>query len=450
MVLFENIIVWQMKILILDPTCYSDGKLFKVRKIGYFPLTLPRIAACFPSGHEILLCHERAQEVDFSQKYDLVFFSTMGSNWIRAEELSRKFLQSGAKTVAGGYSVPQFSERMKDAFSSLVTGDAENLIPQILNDFQNNSLKKMYENLFPDISSLPLPRFDLVPASIIGDVLPVEASRGCPNKCEFCSISKLYSGKFRKRDVVEVIRDIDSVVSLFKKRFIYFTDANFTADMNHAKNILQKLKSRNIFWIAGADINCLKDDEFLILAAESGCLSLQIGFETLSAKNLHFVGKGFAAGVNYSEAIKNAHKFGVPVTALMMVGFDHDDKSTFKAIKSFVENNHISMLVTHPVIPVPGTKLYEQLKEQGRLLDCPPEMADGKHVIFRPVNFSAEELERRYWQLNQRVFGMKSILKRFFWSGVLRNIPSYAVLFVLNLIASRTSKKQLTIGDYKT
>ncbi|MBF0544630.1 MAG: radical SAM protein [Candidatus Riflebacteria bacterium] len=467
-----------MKILLVDPSFYSSGKLFKTKKLGYFPLTLARVAACFSKEHEITLIHERCQEIDFSKNYDLVGFSTMGSNWVRAAEISETFLSRGVKTVVGGFSAEKCLEACKDSFSSFVLGDAEELISEIIHDLEKNDLRKEYKNLSPSIENLPLPRFDLIPPSIVGDVVPVEASRGCPNSCAFCSITSLYSQNYRKRDVDEVLKEIELVLSVFKKRFIYFTDPNFTADMNHAKTILRKIQSeklggaceftdfvsqalptfgqekakgshpRKFFWIAGVDINCLQDDEFLLLARKSGCLSLQIGFETLSKANLRAVGKNFAAEYDYPKLIKRAQNFGIPITALMMVGFDHDDRSTFKNIQRFVEEHHIPLLITHPVIPVPGTPMYKKLQLEGRLIHVDPKFADGLHVSFRPRNFTPAELENEFWRLNIQVSGIKSIFKRFLWTGILRNIPAYFVLFVMNFLLAKVAKKGLSIGDY--
>lgn len=441
-----------MRILMIDPSFRHQGKLLKFRRIGYFPLTLPRLAACLPSGHEVTLIHEKAEEVDVSRPFDLVFFTTMGSNLTRAEELAASFRGRGVRTVVGGFSARPFLERCRERFDAVVLGDGEDLLPTIVADAEAGRLGerpgRVYENLAPSIEHLPVPRYDLVPREIVGDIVPLEASRGCPNHCDFCAVTTLYGPAFRKRDADEVLRDFRAARERFGRRMYYFTDPNFTADMAHAKDIIRGFVGQGVAWLASVDIRALEDEEFLALARTSGCFSLQIGFETLSAKELHSVGKGFAATRDYGALIKRAQSFGIPIVALLMVGFDTDTPAVFKDLRRFLERHRVPLAVTHPVIPIPGTALHAKLAAEGRLLKMEPEECDGLHLHFQPRHFPGNDLIERYWRFSEELFSLRSIVRRFLWSGVLKNPLAYLILGITNLMAGRVARRRLPPGMY--
>jgi len=94
-----------MRVALIDPSFYHQGKLLKLKRVGYFPLTLPRLASMFPADTSIALIYEKCQNVETDAAFDLVMFTTMGSNLIRAEELSDRFRERGVPTVVGGFSV---------------------------------------------------------------------------------------------------------------------------------------------------------------------------------------------------------------------------------------------------------------------------------------------------------------------------------------------------------
>lgn len=439
-----------MKIALIDPTFRHEGKLLKLNRVGYFPLTLPRLAACFPPEVSLTLFYEKCTEVDTGGDFDLVFFTTMGSSIARAEELSAIFRRRGIKTVVGGYSVPPFLDRCLEHFDAAVIGDGEGVIPRILDDFRMNSLRRVYENLAPSLAHLPEPRWDLVPPEVLGNVVPIEASRGCPNGCTFCAVSFQYHSSFRKRPVEDVVREIRSARKQLGRHLYYFTDPNFTADLGFAKALLRAIRELKIHWLASVDIRCLVDSEFLALARESGCYGLQVGFETLSESELENVNKRFAAKFDYSEIIRRAQDQGIPLVALMMVGFDSDDLSTFTRIRAFLEKNHLPMAVIHPMIPIPGTPFFKRLEAEDRLLENDPKLCDGLHVFFRPKHFSPEELLERFWALNRRIFSLRSIVRRFFHKSFFQNPLAYFILLITNLFHARKLVYQrLPLGLYE-
>ncbi|MBF0548514.1 MAG: B12-binding domain-containing radical SAM protein [Candidatus Riflebacteria bacterium] len=439
-----------MKIALIDPSFYHQGRLAKFSRIGYFPLTLARIAAYFPESCEVQLVYEKCQEIPFDGNFDLVFFTTMGSNIVRAEELSAEFRKRGAITIAGGYTVLPFMDRINPNFDAIVQGDAEDTIPFILEDAKKGPLKKFYESASPSIAKLPPPRIDLIPLEIVGNVIPLEISRGCPNACDFCAITALYTSKFRRRDENEVLIELEMLIKRFgKQRLIFFTDPNFTADLENAKSLLRKLIGKGVHWLASVDIRCLKDDEFLKLAKKSGCITLQIGLETLSLDELNGINKKFATKTNYGDLIKRAHSFGIPITALLMVGFDTDTPAKFRELVKFLITHKVSMSVIHPILPIPGTPLFRKWKSEGRTLPVDPREADGLHIHFIPKNFTPKELEEAYWQMNNQILSYRSIFRRFIGGHIFNNPRAFLIMFLTNIFARKVAAGRLPPGSYE-
>ena len=438
-----------MHVLLIDPSFHHDGRLLKFRRIGYFPLTLPRLAACLPETCKITLVHEKCEEIPWGERFDLVFFTTMGPNLARAIELSAQFRSRGTRTVVGGYSVKPFLEYCRGQFDSVVIGDGEGLLPRICEDAAAGRLQPLYENLSPSIESLPPPRWDLVPSRLVGQIVPLEASRGCPNACDFCAISDLYHSRYRRRNPDEVLAEFETVRSVLGRRMYFFTDPNFTADPDHAKTILRRLVGKRIAWLASVDVRCLEDEDFLKLARASGCMSLQVGFESTSVAAVESVNKGFATRTDYGAAIRRAHSFGIPVVALMIVGFDTDTPETFGALRAFAEDNRVPLAVTHPLVPIPGTPLHARLAAEDRLLPLSPAESDGLRVSFRPRNFTPEELTRQYWRFCEELLSLRSIARRFLTLDVLRNPLAWLVLLITNFMARGVVARRLPPGMYE-
>ncbi|RCK75967.1 MAG: BchE/P-methylase family protein [Candidatus Ozemobacter sibiricus] len=440
-----------MRVALIDPSFIHQGRLLKLKRVGYFPLTMPRLAACFPPETQLTLIYEKCQEVDVDVPYDLVLFTTMGPNLVRAEELAARFRQRGIPTVVGGYSVPPFLERCQAHFDAVVVGDGEAIIPRLLSDLAAGRRQRVYTDLAPSLERLPPPRFDLVPAGVMGDVAPVEASRGCPNACTFCAVTALYGARARRVPVADVLRDARQARRELGRRLIYFTDPNFAADMAHAKEILRGLIAADLGlgWLASVDLRALADEEFLRLARASGCFTLQVGLETLEHQNLHAVNKSFAARLDQTAAVRRARAHGIPVVALMMLGFDADTPATFRQVQSFLEREKIPLAVLHPVVPIPGTPLHARLAAEGRLLPIDPADADGLHLHFRPRHFTPERFFDAYWRLNRRLLSGRSIARRFLHAGWLRNPLAYLILLVTSFLARSVVDRRLPMGMYE-
>jgi radical SAM superfamily enzyme YgiQ (UPF0313 family) len=135
------------------------------------------------------------------------------------------------------------------------------------------------------------------------------ATRGCPNRCDFCTIAVMYQHTLRKRPVAEVAAEYAS----FKGRVIIFWDDNISADLDYAKELFRAITPYRKWWSSQASIHAGGDEEFLDAAARSGCKQLFLGLESISQPSMLEVKKGFNRVEDYFRIIERIHAHGISV-----------------------------------------------------------------------------------------------------------------------------------------
>ena len=184
-----------MKVLLIGPTALDyNGHPIKQRKLHLPGLTLPMLAAVTPSDIQLRLLSETVEDIPFNEHWDLVGITGMGSGIVRAWQIADEFRKRKVTVVIGGIAASLTkSEWTLEHGDVLVTGEAEETWPVVLEDFRKGKLQQIYKmEKRPDINTLPLPRYDLMNKSKLGFWRPVQATRGCPFPCTFCSIQSFF------------------------------------------------------------------------------------------------------------------------------------------------------------------------------------------------------------------------------------------------------------------
>ena len=230
------------KILFIQPTQYgSDHKLCKQTKIHLPGLVFPLLAAMTPDHWDVELNIEVVDNINFDNDADIVGIGTMGYTIYRGLEIAKEFRSRGKLVVMGGYMASMVADKIKDYVDSVLIGDVEKSYPQMLDDFEKNrKIQKVYDMPIHNLDSLPVPDYELLTRKRIGNMLPVQAGRGCPHTCSFCSIACVYKGKYLTRPISEVMRDIHVVKAMGFNRF-YLLDDNIVSNPEY----LEKLCSEN-------------------------------------------------------------------------------------------------------------------------------------------------------------------------------------------------------------
>lgn len=434
------------KILLIQPSPYDQNhKPIKKKRLYFVGLGMPLLAAMMPEDWESEIVLEIIEDVPMDTDADLIGISTMGHGVLRSIDLAKEFKKIGKTVILGGYMASIMPEEASKYCDALVIGDAELVWKELLLDFENRNLKKIYEkNLGKGILSTPVPRFDLVTKKNIGDFLPVQAGRGCPNTCSFCSVACLYEGKYIKKPLEEVIRDIKQIKDLgFNK--ILLLDDNIFSNRIYLKELLEQIKIMDIKWMSQCDIRIGKEDELLKALKESGCTALSFGLESISKESLNAMNKGWANPLDYSRLIKNIQSYGIDVSTEMVVGGEGDTLESIAITKDFIEKNKISVPRFYILTPFPGTKFFKEIEKQGRFVNHDIYTFDGTEAVYTPANMSAEKLTEAYWDLYRSLFTFRSIFKRnIFRKEFLKEPGKYLFYLGVNLYYRYQIKRKIT------
>jgi radical SAM superfamily enzyme YgiQ (UPF0313 family) len=423
-----------MRIVLIAPTALDmAGRPVKQCRVYLPGLTLQMLAAVTPPDVELRLVNETAEDVPFDEPWDLVGLTGMGSGIVRAWQIADEFRRRGRTVVIGGIAAsladPEWTLAHADA---LVVGEAEELWPRVIDDARRGRLQRVYRMEHPpDIRSLPLPRYELMTPSKFGPWSPVQATRGCPFTCTFCSITAFFRQGYRKRPFGEVLRDVRAARRIRGSRYVAFIDDNIGVDWDYCRELWTALIPENIVWMSQCSLHIADRPDMLALARRSGCRLLSFGIESTNPDSLASIDKEWNRPGRYAEAVRTIRAHGIDVSTEMIVGLDDDDATVFERTYDFVMGNRISVPRVHILTPVPGTPLYREMLAQGRIVSQDFGRYSGGQVVFRPHRLDPAELQAGYWKLYEQLFSWRAI-----WHRVGRNrarLGAYLRAFVVGV-----------------
>ena len=382
-----------------------------------FPvLGVTTIAALFPAQWEVWVIDEDVEPVDTSQKADLVGISTLTLDAPHAYKLADGFRHRGVPVLMGGMHPSALPEEALEHCDGVVVGEAEGIFPKVLDDFSKDIMRGIYRGGQVDLATVPSPRLDLLRRTHRKILQPVQATRGCPHDCEFCSVTPFFGHRYRLRPVSAVVADIRAMLDFSPSNIIFFVDDNIAGRPDYAKELFKNLVPLKIRWASFASITMTRDREIMELAGKSGCIELFVGFESIYQQNLDLSGKKWVRADMMKEYAKIFHDYGIIVEGAFIFGHDCDSKDVFRRTVDFVQTSGIQMPVFGILTPYPATKLRARLQKEDRLLREASDWRryDGSHVLFRPAKMSPEELEEGFLWAKKYCCAPRSILKRMF------------------------------------
>jgi radical SAM superfamily enzyme YgiQ (UPF0313 family) len=327
--------------------------------------------------------------------FDLVCLTAMNHQSYQAYRIADHFRARGIYTVMGGMHASALPDEALLHADTVIVGEGEDTFPAFLQDFTDGKPERIYKSSGKvDLTVAPPPRFNIVENLGWFDKYPLFATRGCPRNCEFCCLGEVYGHFYRKKTPQQVADEIAMIKTLVEDPFISFADENMLADKKWSKELARALIPLGIKWEAYCDISAADDEEMLELLKESGCVELIIGFETISEKNMQIVDPWKSKQIKrYPEAIRIIQSHDIGILACFVVGFDHDDKSTFGNLRDFLIENPVFELDIAVLTPMPGTRLHRRLKQENRLY---PEKWDDYtwfHINFEPAGLKPGEIK---------------------------------------------------------
>lgn len=373
-------------------------------------LPLLTVAASTPDKHHVEIIDENVEAIDFGADVDVVGLSVMTAVAPRAYEIATAFRRRGVVTVAGGYHPTFMPEEARRHVDAVVVGDAEELWPKVLEDVKAGTIAGVYRHEKPpELSNRPLPRRDLMRGNArrYATINAVQTGRGCRHGCRYCSVTAFHGQTYRVRSVRDVI---DELIQLDGN--VIFVDDNIIANPRRSKRLFQAMIPLKKRWVSQCSITIADDPELLDLAKRAGCVGLFIGVESVKPENLRNVDKGFNQCDQYRRQIKTIRRKGIGVIAGIIVGMDGDDVSVFSHTLRFLEQTGIDALQLNIMTPLPGTPLFEEFEETGRIISRDWSNYDFRHVVFRPARMSRRELREGADWLYARFYRLDKILLR--------------------------------------
>jgi radical SAM superfamily enzyme YgiQ (UPF0313 family) len=403
-----------MKVLLVLPAAEHlrvTGKSVPRRKMLRFSmLSLTTVAALTPAKHEVTLCDENVQALDFDAPCDVVGVSFMTALAPRAYEIAAEFRRRGKIVVAGGFHPAFRPDEAAEHFNAVVIGEAEGLWPRVLEDIEDGRLARFYRAAeSPDLAATPPARRDLTAGSSRHYVTTyaVQTGRGCRHGCKFCSVTAFARGTHRSRPLERVLEELKTV-----PRNFMFVDDNIIADPEYARRLFRAMAPLKKRWISQCSLKIADDAELLALARAAGCRGLFVGVETISQENLDAVDKGFNDGSGYLRRIAAIRAHGIGVQAGIIVGMDGDDVTVFQRTLRFLQKARIDALQLAILTPQPGTVLYDEFERAGRIVDRDWSHYDFRHTVIMPIRMTRQQLQEGADWLYRQFYRLDRIMMR--------------------------------------
>jgi radical SAM superfamily enzyme YgiQ (UPF0313 family) len=347
------------------------------------------------------------EAVDLDSDVDLVGVSFMTFNAPRAYEIARGFRERGKTVIFGGYHPTLLPEEAAEHCDAVCVGPAEPNLPGMIEDWRSGRLQRFYRNPQLALGSVPVD-FGLIRGRQYMASTLVQATRGCPNRCEFCSVSAFSNHALLHKPVESVVEEIRRGGS----RRVLFIDDSLSGDLDYLRALLRALAPLRVRWYSQIGFNVTEDAALLDLMQASGCRGVFIGLESLSQASLAETRKAFNRAADYRDGIRRLHQRGIGVIGAFVLGYDHDGRDVFDRTLRFLAEAEVDALQLTVLTPFPGTPLYRRLDAEGRLVDRDWEHYDLGHVVFAPRNMEAAELRAGHDRILARFYSWPLILRR--------------------------------------
>ena len=381
-----------MKVVLIEPSTKGSDVygFFKLPLLG-----LPILGTILKqAGHDVQIYNERYSRVNPEKiEADIVGVSLLTRTAPRGYEILDSFRERGIRTMAGGFHATFMPEEALEHADYVCLGEGENSVVDIV---EGRAERGIVEKREVDFANNPIPDFSLIVngqenkgllSRLINTPLySMATSRGCMGNCDFCSVTQMFGRRYRTVPIDRVVEEIDRGGATN----IFFYDDNFALKKKRTAEMMKEFYGRNITWSAQADVHVGDDLELLKSMYKAGCNYLYIGLESVNPKTLKSYRKGQRIE-DMERCIKNAHKAGIRIHGMFVIGSDDDSPETIAETLRFCRRNHIETVQFLVLTPLPGTITYARLSD--RIVTRNWSLYDGHHAVFTPKNFTRKELQ---------------------------------------------------------
>jgi len=397
---------------------FKHALKFIHKKAAFPPLGLLTLGAMLPREWSIRLIDLNVRgitEKDLAWA-ETAFISAMSVQRDSARSIILRCRERGLKVVAGG---PLFTSEHEefDQVDHFVLNEAELTLQPFLSDLEQGAAKPLYRTpAFSDISETPVPRWDLVDMKEYAS-MNVQFSRGCPFNCDFCNVTALFGHKPRIKSSTQVISELDALYRQGWRGQIFFVDDNFIGNKGYLKRELLpaliewREGKRGIAFNTEASVNLSDDRELMQMMVRAGFDTVFVGIETPDENSLAECNKRQNKNRDLIESVKSIQRAGLQVQGGFIVGFDSDTPSIFQRQIDFIQKSGIVTAMVGLLQAPVGTRLYERLKQEGRLLGhTSGDNVDGTTNIITRMDL--DTLREGYRAIMQHIYSHKQYYRR--------------------------------------
>ena len=414
-----------MKILLVYPRTpdtfwsFRDALKFVAKKSTEPPLGLLTVAAMLPEHWSKRLIDMNVTQLKDKdlQWADYVFLSGMNVHKSSFKNVVKRCNELGVKVVAGGPMCTTDYEELLGV-DHFILNEAEVTLPPFLKDLEQGNPKPVYKSReFPDITKTPAPLWDLLDMKKYAG-MNVQYSRGCPFDCEFCSITMLNGHRPRTKDTEQFLAELEALYQTGWRGDVFIVDDNFIGNKRKLKKemlpaLIAWNKGRNypFRFTTEVSVNLAEDRELVELMVEAGFYHTFVGIETPNLESLAECGKRQNQKHDLVSSVKKLQRHGLIVSGGFIVGFDHDPESIFEQQIRFIQKSGIATAMVGLLNAPVGTRLFQRLKREKRLLNTPTgDNMDGS-INFIP-KMSYQKLIRGYKTILTTIYSQKEYYER--------------------------------------
>ncbi|MFT4222426.1 B12-binding domain-containing radical SAM protein [Dysgonomonas sp.] len=399
--------------LILPALTEAESPFWRPIKYSLFPpLGLATLAAFLSPDDEIDLQDQHVEQLNLEDEPDMVLIQVYVTNAFRAYKMADHYRAKGAYVLLGGLHVTALPEEAAQHADTIFLGPAEEAFPRFLEDYHAKRPRKVYRSYIRTLHNLPPARRDLIKRNryLVPNSLVV--TRGCPHHCDFCYKDAFYEGG--KSFYTQLVDDALAEIDRLPGKHLYFLDDHLLGNKRFAGELFEGMKGMNRVFQGAATIDSILDDDLIEKAAAAGLRSVFVGFETFSPENLRQSNKKQNMAKSYADAVKRLHSLGIMINGSFVFGLDHDDKDVFSRTVDWGIQNAITTATFHVLTPYPGTRLYQNMEAEGRILTRNWDLYDTRHVVYKTRGLTAIELEQGYHWAYKEFYRWANILEASF------------------------------------
>jgi radical SAM superfamily enzyme YgiQ (UPF0313 family) len=357
----------------------------------------------------VTLEDEHVMPLTLDDEPDLVVMSVYITSAKRAYQIADRYRARGSHVALGGLHVSSRPDEAARHADSIFIGPGEDTWPRFLADLRRGGPAPRYISQQRTLDGAPPIRRDLIERRRYLCPNSIVVSRGCPHHCDFCYKDAFYEGgiSFYTQAVDRALAEIERMPG----RHVYFLDDHLLGNPRFATALFDGMRGMGRVFQGASTVDAVLRPGLLERAAEAGMRSVFVGLETINPTNLALHAKRQNVARDYAAAIRRVHDLGIMVNASFVFGLDDDEPSVFDRTVDWAVGQSIETATFHIMTPYPGTALHDRVEAEGRITDADWDHYDTRHVVYRPLRMTPDELLAGYRRAYRDFYAWGSILR---------------------------------------